>query len=60
MRLVHVSEEADIKIFEPRVPKRNDLDKNVGLVWAINEECLPTFISSSVIILYLCGSKFLT
>ena len=44
MRLFHVSEEADIKIFEPRVPKRNDLDKNVGLVWAINEECLPNFL----------------
>lgn len=35
MRLFHVREEPDIHFFEPRIPSRNDLDKNVGLVWAI-------------------------
>jgi len=45
MRLFHVSEESDIKIFHPRVPTREDLDKNIGLVWAINEVCLPNFLT---------------
>lgn len=45
MRLFHVSEESDIKIFNPRVPERNDLDKSVGVVWAINERCLPNFLT---------------
>ena len=39
MRLFHVSEESDIKVFEPRIPTREDLDQNKGLVWAINETC---------------------
>ena len=37
MRIFHVSEEADIAVFEPRRPTRTDLDQNVGLVWAIDE-----------------------
>jgi len=45
MRLFHVSEEADIKVFEPRFPKRKDLDPNIGLVWAIDEERLPNFLT---------------
>ena len=45
MRLFHVSEEADIEIFYPRIPARSDLDKNVGLVWAIDEERLPNFLT---------------
>ena len=45
MRLFHVSEEANIEVFYPRTPKRNDLDKNVGLVWAIDEERLPNFLT---------------
>lgn len=45
MRLFHVSEESDIGIFEPRTPTRDDLDKSVGLVWAITEECLPNFLT---------------
>lgn len=43
MRLFHVSEKDNIKIFNPRIPDRNDLDKSIGLVWAINEQCLPNF-----------------
>ncbi len=35
MRLFHVSEQNDIMEFEPRISDRNDLDKTVGLVWAI-------------------------
>ena len=45
MRLFHVSEESDIKVFEPRIPTREDLDKSKGLVWAINETCLPNFLT---------------
>ena len=45
MRLFHVSEESDIKVFHPRLPKRNDLNPDIGLVWAINEECLPNFLT---------------
>lgn len=45
MRLFHVSEESDILEFLPRIPDRNDLDKSVGLVWAINEKCLPNFLT---------------
>lgn len=40
MRLFHISEEKDIERFEPRIPDRNDMDKTVGLVWAIDEERL--------------------
>ena len=45
MRLFHVSEEENIEIFNPRLPYREDLDKTKGLVWAINEECLPNFLT---------------
>lgn len=45
MRLFHVSEESDIKQFEPRIPTRTDLDPTIGLVWAINEKCLPNFLT---------------
>jgi len=45
MRLFHVSEEADISVFNPRIPTRKDIDQNKGLVWAINEECLPNFLT---------------
>jgi len=45
MKLFHVSEESDIYIFEPRKPYRDDLDKKTGLVWAINERCLPNFLT---------------
>ena len=45
MRLFHVSEECDIKIFEPRLPARKDLDPTVGLVWALDERHLPNFLT---------------
>lgn len=45
MRLCHVSEEENIEIFHPRIPDRNDLDKTVGLVWAIDEQRLPNFLT---------------
>ena len=45
MRLFHVSEEADIDVFKPRNPVRDDLDKSVGLVWAIDEDRLPNFLT---------------
>lgn len=45
MRLFHVSEEPDITVFEPRLPKRADLDPAVGLVWAIDEARLPNFLT---------------
>lgn len=45
MRLFHVSEEPDIKVFVPRLPTRKDLDQNVGLVWAIDDARLPNFLT---------------
>ncbi len=45
MRLFHVSEETDIRIFEPRLPTRKELDPDVGLVWAIDEARLPNFLT---------------
>lgn len=45
MRLFHVSEESNIKVFEPRIPYRADIDNSKGLVWAINEKCLPNFLT---------------
>jgi hypothetical protein len=45
MRLFHVSEESNIEIFYPRIPSRTDLDNSKGLVWAINEQCLPNFLT---------------
>ena len=44
MRLFHISEEPDIDVFEPRIPLRDDMDKSVGLVWAIDEKRLPNFL----------------
>jgi len=45
MRLFHVSEEADIAVFHPRLPTRTDLDPTTGLVWAIDETHLPNFLT---------------
>ena len=45
MRLFHISEEPDIKVFEPRLPTREDLDQNIGLVWAIDEARLPNYLT---------------
>lgn len=45
MRLFHVSEEENIQVFEPRLPSRDDLDKTIGLVWAIDEARLPNFLT---------------
>ena len=45
MRLFHVSEEANIESFIPRIPIRKDIDKSKGLVWALTEEQLPQFLT---------------
>ncbi len=45
MTLYHVSEEPNIQVFKPRLPKRQDLDPNIGLVWAIDEARLPNFLT---------------
>ena len=45
MRLFHVSEEDDINEFHPRTPTRKDIDHSIALVWAINERCLPNFLT---------------
>lgn len=44
-RLFHVSEEPNIAEFAPRIPHRKDLDNSKGLVWALNEKCLPNFLT---------------
>lgn len=45
MRIFHVSEEDAIQEFLPRIPTRKDLDQSKGLVWAVNETCLPNFLT---------------
>jgi hypothetical protein len=45
MRLFHVSEEPGIDKFVPRLPKRQDMDQSVGLVWALTEPALPNFLT---------------
>ena len=45
MKLFHVSEEADIEKFIPRIPSRKDIDQSRGLVWALNEPCLPNYLT---------------
>ena len=45
VRLFHVSEEANIEKFVPRIPIREDMDKSKGLVWALTEEHLPQFLT---------------
>ncbi|MFK5706383.1 DUF6886 family protein [Lysinibacillus boronitolerans] len=45
MRLFHVSEDPTIMTFHPRLPERPDLDAKKGLVWAINERCLPNYLT---------------
>ncbi|MEW8957212.1 DUF6886 family protein [Clostridium sp.] len=45
MRLFHVSEESDIEVFKPRIPSREDMDKEKALVWAINNKYLPNFLT---------------
>ncbi len=45
MRLFHVSEEASISKFTPRIPERQDINRTKGLVWALNEHCLPNFLT---------------
>ena len=43
-RLFHVSEEPGIEKFSPRMPHRTDVGPN-PLVWALNERCLPNFLT---------------
>lgn len=45
MRLFHVSEEANIKQFVPRIPYRKDMDKSKGLVWSLTEPSLPNWLT---------------
>ena len=45
MKLYHVSEEANITEFIPRLPTRADLNQEVGLVWALCERTLPNFLT---------------
>lgn len=45
MRLFHVSEEANIKKFIPRIPYRQDMDQSKGLVWALTEPSLPNWLT---------------
>jgi len=45
MKLFHVSEASNITKFIPRIPIRDDMDQSKGLVWAINEHCLPNFLT---------------
>lgn len=45
MRLFHVSEEANIQEFLPRIPYRKDMDKSKGLVWALTEPSFPNWLT---------------
>ena len=44
MRLFHVSEDPNVEIFHPRLPRRAELDPNIGLVWALTEPVLPNWL----------------
>ena len=44
MRLFHVSEDPSVGVFHPRLPRRNELDPNVGLVWSLTEPALPNWL----------------
>ncbi|SDN10316.1 hypothetical protein SAMN05518871_103300 [Psychrobacillus sp. OK028] len=59
MRLFHISEEDSISIFMPRIPKRKDLKNRTPLVWAINEECLPNYLTprNCPRVTYHCNEK---
>ena len=45
MRLFHVSEEENIAVFEPRLPKRTDMDHAKAVVWAVEEAFLPLYLA---------------
>lgn len=45
MRLFHVSEEENIEVFHPRIPKRKDIKTQEGLVWAVDDKRLPNFLT---------------
>jgi len=44
MRLFHVSEDPNVRKFHPRLPRRNELDPNIGLVWSLTEPALPNWL----------------
>ena len=43
MRIFHVSEDENISVFEPRVPKRTDIEAT-PIVWAVSEERLTNYL----------------
>lgn len=46
MRLFHVSEDANIEQFIPRIPtRRKEMDQTKGLVWALTEPAIPNFLT---------------
>ena len=45
MRLFHVSEEANIEKFVPRIPYRKDVDQSKGLVWSLEEAPVPHWLT---------------
>jgi len=44
MRLFHVSEDPNVDVFHPRLPRRAELDPNIGLVWSLTEPALPNWL----------------
>ncbi|MCL2364541.1 MAG: hypothetical protein FWC71_07760 [Defluviitaleaceae bacterium] len=44
MRLFHVSEDPNVAVFHPRLPRRAELDPDVGLVWSLTEPSLPNWL----------------
>jgi len=44
MRLFHVSEDPNIEVFHPRLPRRPELDPDIGLVWSFTEPALPNWL----------------
>lgn len=45
MRLFHVSQKSNIEKFVPIKPYRKDLKHSPPFVWALNEKCLPNFLT---------------
>ena len=44
MQLFHVSEDPNIEVFHPRLPRRPELSPNIGLVWSLVEPALPNWL----------------
>ena len=45
MRLFHISDNDNIEVFQPRLPRRDDLEKDIAMVWAVDEASMPFLLT---------------